>query len=84
MADVFSSENLTQIILPALLIIAGTAAVWRLITSSKGAQFSRDINNLKAGSKVGAATGPRTVLKPDTFQEFPLREKNVTSHNTAM
>lgn len=82
MADVLSSQNMSQLLIPALLILAGTAAVWRLLTSSKGAQFSKHLNELKSGTD--GSNAPRTVLKPDTFQEFPLKVKNVTSHNTAM
>jgi hypothetical protein len=27
---------------------------------------------------------PRKVLKPTEFQDFPLKEKTILSHNTAM
>lgn len=31
-----------------------------------------------------AEQAPRKVLKPTEFQEFPLTEKTILSHNTAM
>lgn len=38
----------------------------------------------KKAVQVKQKVVPGGVLDPDNFQEFPLKEKNVTSHNTAM
>ena len=36
------------------------------------------------GPGAGSLAEPRTVLKPDSFQEFELKEKTIISHNVAM
>jgi cytochrome-b5 reductase len=33
---------------------------------------------------IALSTEIKKVLKPDVFQEFPLQEKTVISHNVAM
>ena len=74
--------------LPYAVVLAAAWGALRVFAGSSGltASEAQDATQeaKKKASQVKAKVVPSGVLDPDNFQEFPLKEKNVTSHNTAM
>ncbi|KAK7727784.1 NADH-cytochrome b5 reductase [Botryosphaeria dothidea] len=78
MSGAFAPQFVHGVYIPSALLIVGTA-----IVKKEWLPFAVAIAALLGGWKV-YSNQARKVLKPDAFQEFPLTEKTVLSHNTAI
>ncbi|KAL8969246.1 MAG: hypothetical protein Q9183_002089 [Haloplaca sp. 2 TL-2023] len=74
----FSQQYITGVYVPSALLIVGVALAKR-----EWVPFAVVIALVLGGYKYWS-TQTRKVLKPDTYQEFPLQEKTVLSHNVAI
>lgn len=89
-----SSQYVNGVYIPSALLIAGVAltkkewlpfaaiiaillGVWKVYSN----RMYYDFLQAKAKTRI---VETRKVLKPDIYQEFPLKEKTVLSHNVAM
>lgn len=90
-----SLQYITGVYLPSALLLAVTAFVKKewipvaaILAASLGAwtvYSNRKISSKEACDPILTAFPEvKKVLKPDVYQEFPLKEKNVLSHNVAM
>ncbi|KAK3064368.1 NADH-cytochrome b5 reductase [Coniosporium uncinatum] len=71
-------QYLHGVYIPSALLLVGT---W--ILKSEWLPFAALVAAALGGYKVFASQ-PKKVLNPTTFQSFPLKEKTVLSHNTAI
>jgi len=74
----FSSQNINGVYIPSALLIFGIA-----IVKLEWLPYAVVLASLIGGYKI-FNNQARKILKPDVFQEFPLTEKTVTSHNVAI
>ncbi|KAI9792191.1 MAG: NADH-cytochrome b5 reductase [Peltula sp. TS41687] len=74
----FGPQYINGVYIPSALLIFGTAIIKREWTP-----FALLLAVLLGGWKV-YNNQPSTVLKPNQFQEFHLKEKTVISHNVAI
>ncbi|KAL8736993.1 MAG: hypothetical protein Q9181_002133 [Wetmoreana brouardii] len=74
----FSPQYITGVYVPSALLLVGVA-----IAKREWLPFAAIIAVLLGGYKF-YSNQTRKVLRPDIFQEFPLTEKMVISHNVAM
>jgi len=74
----FSSQNINGVYIPSALLIVGIA-----IVKLEWLPYAVVLASLVGGYKI-FNNQARKILKPDLFQEFPLTEKTVTSHNVAI
>ncbi|KAF4306081.1 putative NADH-cytochrome b5 reductase protein [Botryosphaeria dothidea] len=74
MSGTFAPQFVHGVYIPSALLIVGTAIVKKGMASLRR-RHRRSSRWLEEARKV---------LKPDAFQEFPLTEKTVLSHNTAI
>ena len=90
-----SIQYITGVYLPSALLLAVTAFVKKewipfaaILAAGLGAwtvYSNRKILQTEAcDSALTASAEVKKVLKPDVYQEFPLKEKTVLSHNVAM
>ncbi|KAF1988902.1 ferredoxin reductase-like protein [Aulographum hederae CBS 113979] len=78
MVDLFSSQFVNGVWIPAALLLVGT-----YIVKSEWLPFAAGLAAFLAGYKIKNSL-VRPVLKPDKFQDFELKEKTILSHNTAI
>lgn len=74
--------------LPFAIAAAAAWGAFRVFTGSSGltAPEAKSVAQeaKKAAAKAKSKVVRNGVLDPDDYQEFPLKEKKITSHNTAM
>lgn len=73
-----SPQYVTGVYIPSALLLMGVA-----ITKKEWLPFAAIIAALLGGYRIYSSQS-RKVLKPDVYQEFPLKEKNILSHNVAI
>ncbi|KAJ9211910.1 hypothetical protein DTO166G4_6438 [Paecilomyces variotii] len=78
MSGLFSTENITGVIIPSVLLVVGTT-----IVKKEWVPFAVALAAALSAWKV-VSNRPRKVLTPNEFQEFPLKEKTLVSHNVAI
>ncbi|KAJ9302021.1 hypothetical protein DTO271G3_887 [Paecilomyces variotii] len=78
MSGLFSTENITGVIIPSVLLVVGTT-----IVKKEWVPFAVALAAALSAWKV-FSNRPRKVLTPNEFQEFPLKEKTLVSHNVAI
>ncbi|KAI4225128.1 MAG: hypothetical protein L6R36_004148 [Xanthoria steineri] len=76
--SLFSPQYITGVYIPSALLLVGVA-----IAKKEYLPFAVIIAALLGGYRF-YSTQSRNVLKPDTYQNFPLKEKTVLSHNVAI
>jgi len=77
----FSQANINGVYIPSVLLIVGVAIIKRDYVP-----YAVAIAALVGGYKIFASGPPssRKVLKPESFQDFPLTDIKKTSHNVAI
>ncbi|KAL1847200.1 NADH-cytochrome b5 reductase [Paecilomyces lecythidis] len=78
MSGLFSTENITGVFIPSVLLVVGTT-----IVKKEWVPFAVALAAALSAWKV-FSNRQRKVLNPNEFQEFPLKEKTVVSHNVAI
>ncbi|KAK7191999.1 NADH-cytochrome b5 reductase [Paraphaeosphaeria sporulosa] len=78
MSGLFATQYVQGVYIPSALLIVGTA-----IVKKEWLPFAAALAVILGGWKV-FSNAPRKVLRPNEFQEFPLKEKTILSHNTAI
>ncbi|KAJ9191052.1 hypothetical protein DTO164E3_8874 [Paecilomyces variotii] len=78
MSGLFSTENITGVIIPSVLLVVGTT-----IVKKEWVPFAVALAAALSAWKV-VSNRPRKVLTPNEFQEFSLKEKTLVSHNVAI
>ncbi|KAF9736789.1 NADH-cytochrome b5 reductase [Paraphaeosphaeria minitans] len=78
MSGLFATQHVQGVYIPSALLLVGTA-----IVKKEWLPFAAALAVMLGGWKV-YTNAPRKVLKPNEFQEFPLQEKTILSHNTAI
>lgn len=90
-----SSQYITGVYIPSALLLAGVAIakiqylpfaviIAVLLGGYKFYSTRRDPRSTHRSWLMARILESRKVLKPDTYQNFPLKEKTVLSHNVAM
>lgn len=91
-----SPQYINGVYIPSALLLVGTAIVkieWLpfaavLALALGGWKVYTNRGNLRSTltleTKLTLRVEVKKVLKPTEFQEFPLKEKTILSHNTAM
>jgi len=77
----FSQANISGVYIPSVLLIVGVAIIKREFIP-----YAVAFAALVGGYKIFTSGPPssRKVLKPDTFQEFPVVDIKKTSHNVSI
>ena len=70
-----ADSSTTPFVLPITAVLVIIAGLWTYYSNSQKAA---------AGLKAQENAKPKKVLRPDEYQEFPLTEKTILSHNTSM
>lgn len=78
MSQFTSRSFIDGVYIPSALLIVGTA-----IVKKEWLPYAITLALLLGGFKIYGSR-PKTVLKPDVFQDFELKEKTVISHNVAI
>ncbi|KAF2438508.1 oxidoreductase, FAD-binding family protein [Karstenula rhodostoma CBS 690.94] len=78
MSGLLSTQYVQGVYIPSALLIVGTA-----IVKKEWLPFAAALA-VVLGAWKAYGNVPRKVLKPNEFQEFPLKEKTILSHNTAI
>lgn len=77
-SQALSKQNINGVYIPSALLIVGIA-----IVKIQWLPYAAILASLIGGYKIFSSRA-RAVLKPDAFQEFPLTQKTITSHNVAI